>query len=136
MSISGGCLCGAVRYETAEPPRFVGNCYCGTCRKESGAGHITIVMVPTAALTLSGPLTEYAQPRAASEPPIPRFFCSTCATTVFARPPMLPGATMLRAGTIDDASGLEIEASVFVSQAQPWDLPPVSAPCFAEGPEF
>jgi len=36
MSLTGSCLCGALRYESSADPVFAGNCYCGDCRKESG----------------------------------------------------------------------------------------------------
>ena len=32
MSITGGCLCGAIRFEAAVPPRRVTHCHCGMCR--------------------------------------------------------------------------------------------------------
>ncbi|RYD89156.1 MAG: aldehyde-activating protein, partial [Sphingomonadales bacterium] len=35
---TGGCLCGAVRYEAAGEPIVSGHCYCSDCRKASGSG--------------------------------------------------------------------------------------------------
>jgi hypothetical protein len=35
---SGGCLCGALRYEVEGEPLFAGYCYCADCRKGSGSG--------------------------------------------------------------------------------------------------
>ena len=37
QNIAGGCLCGAVRYESAEQPSKVGYCHCRTCQRVSGA---------------------------------------------------------------------------------------------------
>ena len=36
LPITGGCLCGAVRYESSEPPTDGGYCHCGMCRKAYG----------------------------------------------------------------------------------------------------
>ncbi len=36
MPITGGCLCGAVRYEASEPPLGAGYCHCSMCKKARG----------------------------------------------------------------------------------------------------
>ena len=41
MPISGACLCGAVRFEAAVPPRRVTHCHCEMCRKATGAAVAT-----------------------------------------------------------------------------------------------
>lgn len=43
MSLTGTCLCGAVRYEASAEPVFSGNCYRIDCQKEAGSGHLTVV---------------------------------------------------------------------------------------------
>jgi hypothetical protein len=40
MRYTGGCLCGAVRYEAEGEPVFAGHCNCADCRKASGSGFI------------------------------------------------------------------------------------------------
>src|SRR5262249_8230713 len=40
-SMSGGCLCGAVRYEIRGKPREVSHCHCATCRRAAGAPVVT-----------------------------------------------------------------------------------------------
>ena len=37
--ISGGCACGAVRYEIAADPQFQGQCQCRDCQRATGTGH-------------------------------------------------------------------------------------------------
>jgi len=39
--ISGGCLCGAVRYEVTGPPANITHCHCADCRRSSGAPFVT-----------------------------------------------------------------------------------------------
>ena len=129
--LSGRCLCGAVRYETSEAPAYVFSCYCPTCRRESGAGHVTIVAVRDEGLEVSGELRVVAPPRENRAPPIPRYFCPACGSTLFARPPSMPGFVNLRAGTLDGTFELDIKHSAFASMAQPWDKPPADIP--AEG---
>ena len=38
--VTGGCLCGALRYEATGEPTMAGHCYCADCRKASGSGFI------------------------------------------------------------------------------------------------
>lgn len=47
MSLKGGCLCGAVRYEASAEPVFSGHCYCVDCQKETGGGHSTVAAIPS-----------------------------------------------------------------------------------------
>jgi hypothetical protein len=126
--LSGRCLCGAARYETFQAPVYVFNCYCATCRRESGAGHATIVTVKEEGLKISGDLKVVAPRRARGAPPIPRSFCPACGTTLFARPPGMPNFVNLRAGTLDGVFDLEIQQSAFASHAQSWDKPPADIP--------
>ena len=39
--ISGGCLCGAVRYEGRGEPYHITHCHCLDCRKSTGAAFVT-----------------------------------------------------------------------------------------------
>lgn len=122
--ITGGCLCGAVRFETEATPRAAFNCYCATCRKESGAGHLTVAVFPTGSVRFIGETKVVAPPRRAGAPPIPRTFCPACGTVLFASPPGMPDYITLRAGTLDDIVALEVVATNYPERAQPWDPPP------------
>lgn len=126
--LSGRCLCGAVQYETPGAPDYVFNCHCATCRRESGAGHLTIVAVRETGFRIHGELKVVAPPRASGAPPIPRSFCPACGSTLFARPPGMPEIINLRAGTLDGAFDLDIKTSAFASLAQPWDKPSLDIP--------
>ena len=126
--LKGRCLCGAVRFETQEAPAHVFNCYCATCRRETGAGHATIVAVRDVDFKVSGEFKMVAPPRAGDAPPIPRYFCAACGSTLFARPPGLPGFINLRAGALEGAFDLAIQKSYFATQAQTWDPPDRAIP--------
>ena len=49
MPITGGCLCGAVHYESSEQPSDSNYCHCRTCLKASGAPVTAAVRFPTQA---------------------------------------------------------------------------------------
>ncbi|WP_075289438.1 GFA family protein [Pararhizobium arenae] len=52
--ISGGCLCGKIRYRLDGAPALSVNCHCRMCRKHSGSAFLTYYLVQRAALHLEG----------------------------------------------------------------------------------
>ena len=45
MTFKGSCLCGSVKYElSGEPTRFY-HCHCERCRRATGTGHASNIMV-------------------------------------------------------------------------------------------
>src|SRR5262249_486103 len=52
-SFSGGCACGAVRYECTGEPLFALNCHCRDCQRESGSAFAAVLGVPRAAFRLT-----------------------------------------------------------------------------------
>ncbi len=133
MSLTGSCLCGAVKYEANAEPVFSGHCHCTDCQKESGTGHATVVAVPDAAVKVTGPTSTFTK-TASSNQPNERTFCSNCGSTVFSRPKALAGMTLLRAGTLDDPSQITPGMSVYAKRAHAWDPPNANIPKFAEMP--
>ncbi|MBS7540742.1 GFA family protein [Ancylobacter lacus] len=72
---TGGCLCGAVRFEATGRPHRVGLCHCLDCRKHHGALFYAAAIFPQEAVTVTGEARDYAG----------RFFCPRCGSSVFAR---------------------------------------------------
>lgn len=73
---TGGCLCGAIRFEITLPTRFCAHCNCGMCRRAHGAPLVTWVGVPSAQFRItrgSGELRVYH-----SSPAARRSFCNSC----------------------------------------------------------
>jgi hypothetical protein len=133
MTWSGGCLCGAVRYEIDGDPKFVTNCYCTDCQKESGAGHLTLAAFADAGLRLTGETRSYVS-TADSGNTVPRTFCPVCGTTLIGRPGGLKGLSMVRAGTLDDSAGLTTSIAIYGDSARDWDQPPAGVKLFPAMP--
>lgn len=132
--LKGGCLCGAVAYETAAEPMVVGHCYCVDCRKTSGTGHGTHVGVPEEALTLTGEVSFYDR-AADSGNVVSRGFCPTCGSAIYSRNSAMPGMAFLRASSLDNPGDVTPQMSVYVSRAPAWDRIDPALPAFAEMPE-
>ena len=129
--VTGGCLCGKVRYELSAPALFGGNCYCLDCRKTSSS-HSASMAVPEAALQVTGETRGYSSPGDSGNP-VTRVFCPNCGTGIYSKGAR-PGVVMLKAGTLDDPEQFKPMASVYASRAPSWDRPPEGLPAFEKMP--
>lgn len=133
VSLTGGCLCGAVRYEAAGKPLVAAHCYCIDCRKSSGTGHCTHVVVPAAAFSLSGEVRHYDHP-ADSGNVVRRHFCPTCGSPLYSTNAAGGELVFLRASSLDDPDNVTPGASVYASRAPRWDPVDPALPAFPEMP--
>lgn len=101
MRLEGGCYCGALRYVAEGNPLFKGQCHCRECQYISG-GHPNPVMAMPAAGFAYTKGSPKGFSRTDLSKPVTREFCAECGTHVAARSPGLPGAVMLKVGTLDD----------------------------------
>lgn len=134
MRMSGGCLCGEVRFECEAEPQFQIRCYCTDCRKLGGAAHAGWIG-PVAASALS----TTREPRwfvstADSGNEVARAFCPRCGVGVFGRNAMMSGMVFLRASALDDPEAFAPQMSVYASRAPSWDPPAGHLPAFPEMP--
>lgn len=108
---TGGCLCGAVRYEVTGPLRDVVNCHCSFCQKQHGGyGPHTKARKVNISLTKTEGLGWYQTSDIAR-----RGFCRGCGSGLFWEPYELD-ATGIIASTLDDPSGLKTMGHIYVSE--------------------
>jgi hypothetical protein len=117
--MTGGCLCGQVRYTAEAEPMFTGVCHCKNCQKQSGGAFSIVVAIPQAALKLEGSPKSYAS-RGDSGKQVVARFCPNCGTTITSEPELMPGASILRAGTLDDSSWLKPTMEIYCDSKQNW----------------
>ena len=79
---TGGCLCGAVRYEAEGAPQYAGHCYCADCRKASGSGFIPFMNFPASAVRFSGRTLQFSSKSARGTDAV-RNSCPKCGSLVF-----------------------------------------------------
>jgi hypothetical protein len=133
MKASGGCLCGAVRYEIDGEPIFSGHCHCVDCQKVTGTGHVSVVAVPADAVKVTGKLSSYAV-TADSGQPYTRFFCSNCGSFIYGEPSAMPGVRTVTAGTLDDTSVFEPQMVIYTKSRPAWDVIDSGLPEFESMP--
>ena len=117
--MTGGCSCGQVRYSANAEPMFTGVCHCTNCQKQSGTAFNVVVAIPAAALSIQGPTKTYAATGDSGNETI-RKFCPNCGSTILSEPAAMPGAAVLRAGTLDDTSWLKPTMEIYCDSKQPW----------------
>ncbi|MGX1099720.1 GFA family protein [Amorphus sp. MBR-141] len=128
---TGGCACGDVRYACGEAPRLVGHCHCEDCRRSSGTGHTTHVIVDEAAFQLTGAVATYERVGDSGET-VTRTFCPRCGSQIFARYAIRQGTIHVRASSLDDAALLSPGLIVYASRQLGWDVMDPSLPAFPE----
>jgi hypothetical protein len=130
---TGGCACGAIRYECAAAPLRSVNCHCRDCQRATGSAYYAELLVPSAAFHLTtGELTYYAV-TANSGRILRRGFCPECGCPVLI---LIDGQPFLSiaATSLDDPSSYQPEMDIFTSRAQPWHAMSPSLPKFPEMP--
>ncbi len=130
----GGCLCGAVRFESASEPQMVAHCHCVDCRKSSGTGHGTHIVISEDAFSVSGDVKLYDSP-ADSGNTVSRGFCPTCGSAIYSKNSGMPGMVFPRASSLDDPNKVTPQMVVYASRAPVWDYVDPSLPSFPEMPE-
>ena len=119
MNITGGCLCGAVRYESTAAPVTTRLCWCRVCQY-IGAGSATVnTCFKTESLSVKGELREYRS-IADSGNVMHRRFCPNCGTHLFSEAQSRPHLVFVRAGTLDDPEIARPVATIWTSQAPSW----------------
>jgi hypothetical protein len=120
VPFSGGCACGAIRYECSAEPAFSWNCHCRDCQRASGGAFCPVLYVPRTALTVTGRSTYY-NVKAESGNTVSRGFCSQCGSPVFILAELVPDLQGLWAGSLDNPSLFQPQIHVWTDRAQPWD---------------
>ena len=121
---TGGCLCGAVRYEASGEPSLMGHCYCADCRKASGSGFIPFMGFPASALRVTGEVRQFRSPAFRGGEAV-RNYCPTCGGLVFGGVLGESESHTVYAGSLDDPSRFRPAIALFNRDRPDWAvLPP------------
>jgi hypothetical protein len=119
MTITGGCLCKAVRYEIAAEPIATRVCWCRVCQYFGLGGPTVSTAFPRSAITVSGDPKDYSSV-ADSGSVMHRRFCADCGTHLFSEAESRPHLTFVRAGTLDDPELARPIATIWTASAPSW----------------
>lgn len=134
-TVSGSCLCGAVKYEVSGDPVRFSHCHCSRCRKATGTGHATnLIMSPMAGISWTqgeASLARYKVPEAE------RFytcFCNQCGSPMPRTIPELD-AVLIPAGSLDSAPPVSPQHHIFWDSRADWSCTDQGLPVYSEYPE-
>lgn len=116
---TGGCLCGAVRFEIGGPIRNIVYCHCSRCRKAQGSAFAANGIVTAEALNIlsgSDALTAYE-----SSPGQRKYFCKLCGSPIMSRSEKRPGQVRVRLGTIESDIVERPMAHIFAGSKANWE---------------
>jgi len=132
--LTGGCLCGAVRYTLREGFRFRPYaCHCTDCQSRTGSAFSEHMLFVRNDMDIAGELDcgEHHQPSGA-EASI--WGCARCKVRLFVENSTRPGLASLRCGTLDRSAEVIPAAHLWVGSKQPWIILPEGVPALAEQP--
>lgn len=122
--MTGGCLCGAVRYElTGEPIRTM-ICNCKNCQRSSGSALSTIALVSRDDLAVSGTLKGYEYPGDTGNK-LEINFCPNCGSPVLLNISAMPNIVSIKVGGFDNTDWFKPRASIWNDSRQKW-LPEIT----------
>lgn len=123
-TLSGGCFCGAVRFEVAGPETFACFCHCKSCQHAAGAPVVAWATYSKDTLRVTrGRMHLYH-----SSPGVTRGICGACGTSISYEHTDRPGEIDLTLNSLDNPSAPVLRAHIWVEDKAPWleigdDLP-------------
>jgi hypothetical protein len=117
--LTGGCNCGAVRFEVTEPLPIASYCHCKRCQRRSGAAaSASAHPAPGSFHIVAGEdqLTVW-QPEHGGA----KWFCGVCGSHIYADNPSHPDSIGIRLGAFDGDPGVRPSVRQFVSYAAAWE---------------
>jgi hypothetical protein len=130
-NLSGGCRCGAIRYECFCQPAAVSFCYCRDCQKASGGAFCNYAVVPVEKVKLV-----HGQPKsygvvANTGNEVRREFCANCGAPLFASNGHV---FVIAVGSLDEPKDVEPTIAIWLDSAHPWAPVPSGVERFSRNP--
>jgi hypothetical protein len=118
---TGGCACGAVRYEARGAPVAQLHCQCTQCRRRSGSGHASFLAFTTrGAVTVSGTAASYSETGDGGNEKRQNF-CPNCGTPLFTTFPAAPNVVAIYASSLDAPEHFKPSFVTYATRGLPWD---------------
>jgi hypothetical protein len=132
LPLSGGCMCGGVRFEVSEPLLGALYCHCKRCQRRTGTGvSVTALTNPGSYRTISG--EELIRSWDPGDGGYVKAFCSACGSQLFTYHAENAQLLAIRMGALDEDPGIRPTAHQFTSYAAPWaPVPEDGLPTFPE----
>lgn len=131
---TGGCACGAIRYETGGEPIFANHCQCRDCQRRSGTGHGSYLTFPKRSeMTITGEAKDWRVAGDSGNDKI-HAFCPICGTPVYLTFAAMPDLIAVHAASLDDPGRFKPEVVTYHRGGLMWDTIDPSLQVFATMP--
>ncbi|OQN95899.1 hypothetical protein B0A48_17736 [Cryoendolithus antarcticus] len=104
---AGGCFCGKVRLQYDGDAQVKALCHCADCKKITGSTYSTNIVVPGSGFSITSGKPKMVPTQADSGKTISSAICADCGSTMYREGETFGDSKVIKAGTLDDASGLE-----------------------------
>ena len=120
MTVTGGCLCGSLRYGAKVKPQISIICCCRQCQQITGTGHAGQFGLPRVEVSIT------REPKvhllvADSGNTVSSAFCGNCGSPLFKATSGFPDTVFFHAATLDDPASFKPQSVVWTKSKQPWD---------------
>ena len=117
--LTGGCMCGAVRYEVDTPLEQAGYCHCTRCQRRTGGSASVSARVAPGSFRIGRGEQDVKVFR--PEDGFAKAFCSLCGSALYSQNPEKPEIITVRMGTFDTDPGIRPAYRQFVAYAAVWE---------------
>jgi len=130
---TGGCLCGAVRYELVWPPKALVVCHCTDCQKQAGTAFSVVGVTSRDDITVTGELATFTH-KGSSGQAVNRKFCGLCGSPVLTDTDAARKGDIIffKAGTLDETGDLAPTTHYWTRSAQSWLALPEGVTCLEQ----
>lgn len=119
--LSGGCLCGKIRYQILKEPLLAYTCHCRFCQKDTGTAYRSALATLNEYVDLSGnELKVYTYKSEEHGRQLYKNFCPDCGTTISLKTERFPERQVIMLGTLDDPSQIQLSTHMFAEEAFHW----------------
>jgi len=136
--MTGGCQCGAVRYRLTGEPQMLYACHCTDCQKQSSSAFGMSLIVGRAQLEITAGRDRIKTWDTHGDDGVLKrcAFCRDCGSRIYHAGPSDDDPLSIKAGSLDDTSGLRPVAQIWLQSAQPWiEADSRQYRCFAGEPD-
>lgn len=118
--LTGGCICGEVKYKLTETPLFTQACHCKDCKILTGSSYVINSSVLENTLIVEGEVSSSEGLKGGSDKPFKAYFCTKCGTYLYTDYDSAVGRMNVRTKTLDKSKDFPPQVHIFTKDRDPW----------------
>ena len=119
QSLTGGCICGQVKYQIIDKPLFTQACHCKDCKVLTGSSYVVNSSILENTLIVEGEVSS-TELKAGSGASYKTYFCTKCGNYVYADYDSAVGRLTVRTKTLDNSEKFPPQVHIFTKDKDPW----------------